>query len=123
MTKFKIFHDYGEELERRIRLRTYPLAIKMLETEQDIPEGAERPVRDLGYHVDLCQGFAISRREGKAMAMLCYVLSRSWATDGQKRPSISWKDTTASLGMSKTWQQAETMPAIFLAWKSASTQG
>ncbi len=70
MTRFDIFHSHGEELEKRLRLKTFPLAVKLLEKEEDIPEGAIRPKRDLGYHLALCQGFASSRREGALMAML-----------------------------------------------------
>ncbi len=68
--RLSIFHEYGEELERRIRLQTFPLAVKLLEKEEDIPEGAKRPVKDFGYHLLLCQGFAMSRREGTLLAML-----------------------------------------------------
>ena len=72
------FNSYGEELERQLRLNTFPLAVKLLEKEEDVPEGSIRPKRDLGYHLFLCQGFAMSRREGKLVAMLkedmwCYV--------------------------------------------------
>ena len=65
-----VFHNYGEELEKRIRLKTFPLAVKLLAKEQDIPEGAIRPLRDLGYHLPLCQCFAMSRREGTVIAEL-----------------------------------------------------
>ena len=65
-----IFHKYGEELEKRLRLQTFPLAIKLLEKEGDLPEGAIRPKRDLGRHLALCEGFATSRREGTTIAML-----------------------------------------------------
>jgi len=64
------FRKTAEEIEKRLRLKTFPLAIKMLEAEKDIPEGAVRPKRDLGYHLATCQGFAMSRREGKMLAML-----------------------------------------------------
>lgn len=57
-------HQYADELDRRLRLRTFPLAIRMIEREEDIPEGAVRPLRDLGAHYDLCQVFATSRRSG-----------------------------------------------------------
>lgn len=70
MTDLTVWHEYGEELERRLRLKTFPLALRMLETEGDIPEGAQRPLRDLGYHLSLCQGFQLSRREGITIAML-----------------------------------------------------
>jgi uncharacterized protein (DUF169 family) len=62
-------HDHGRELEQRIRLQTLPLAIKVLEKENEIPEDAERPIRDLGCHIAVCQGFAKSRREGALVAM------------------------------------------------------
>jgi uncharacterized protein (DUF169 family) len=69
MTDIAVLRNYGEELERRIRLRSFPLAIKLLNDENDIPQGAERPLRDFGYHLDLCQGYALSRREGNTIAM------------------------------------------------------
>jgi uncharacterized protein (DUF169 family) len=52
---------YGKELHERLRLKTYPTAVKMLERKGDIPEGALRPKRDLGYHLATCQGFPLSR--------------------------------------------------------------
>lgn len=68
--KLSLLAEYAEELERRLRLKTYPLAIKLLEGEKDIPEGAQRPLKDFGYHLSTCQGFAVSRRDGMVLAML-----------------------------------------------------
>lgn len=68
MAKFDVFHQYGDELEKRMRLRTFPLAVKMLEKEGDIPEGAKRPLRDFGYHTKTCQDFTMSRLEGMTVA-------------------------------------------------------
>jgi uncharacterized protein (DUF169 family) len=70
MTTLNDLSGYGKELERNLRLKTRPLALRMLESVQEIPEGAVRPVRDLGHHLSLCQGFAMSRREGAILAML-----------------------------------------------------
>jgi uncharacterized protein (DUF169 family) len=64
------YREYGEELERRLRLKTFPLALKLLRKEKDIPKGAIRPLKDLGCHISLCQTFQMSRREGKTVAML-----------------------------------------------------
>ena len=77
MTELETLHKYGEELEKRLHLKTFPLAVKLIEKEEDIPEGAVRPLRDLGYHMPLCQAFATSRRDGTLMAelkedMLCF---------------------------------------------------
>jgi uncharacterized protein (DUF169 family) len=95
MKDLRQLHDYGFELERRIRLQTYPIGIKLLKNEQDIPstpvnqhvagqtlwalrgeqesgdlpERPLRPLKDLGYHVALCQGYAMSRKEGITVAM------------------------------------------------------
>ncbi|MCD6297993.1 MAG: DUF169 domain-containing protein [Deltaproteobacteria bacterium] len=63
MAKLSVLNEYGEELERRIHLKTFPIAIKLLEKESDIPEDAERPLRDFGCRMTLCQGYALSRRE------------------------------------------------------------
>jgi len=64
------FNKYGEELENSLLLRTSPIAVKMLEKEEDIPKEAFRPKRDGGYHIAQCQAFGMSRREGKTVAML-----------------------------------------------------
>jgi len=70
MTALDEFNKYGEELERHLLLRSSPIAVKMLEKESDIPEGAIRPSKDRGYHLAQCQAFAMSRREGTTVAML-----------------------------------------------------
>ncbi len=70
MTTIKEYNSYGEELENRLKLRTFPVAVKMLEKEDDIPEGAFRPKRDKGIHLAQCQAFAMSRRDGMTVAML-----------------------------------------------------
>ena len=64
------FNRYGGDLEKHLMLRTSPIAVKMLEKESDIPEGAVRPFKDHGYHLSQCQAFAMSRREGTTVAML-----------------------------------------------------
>lgn len=64
------FNKYGEELENGLVLRTSPIAVKMIEKEEDIPKGAYRPKRDGGIHIAQCQAFGMSRRQGKTVAML-----------------------------------------------------
>ncbi len=70
MTTIKEYNQYGEELEKALMLKTSPIAVKMLESEKDIPEGAIRPKRDKGYHLAQCQAFAMTRRQGLTIAML-----------------------------------------------------
>ncbi len=70
LSELSTFNKYGEDLETTLLLRTSPIAVKMLEKEEDIPKGAFRPKRDGGYHLAQCQAFGMSRREGKTVAML-----------------------------------------------------
>jgi uncharacterized protein (DUF169 family) len=70
MTDLEKMHAAAEDLERYLRLKTYPLAIRLLREESEIPEGAKRPKRDEGTQYNLCQAFALSRRNGYTMAML-----------------------------------------------------
>jgi uncharacterized protein (DUF169 family) len=64
------YNRYGEDLERILLLRSSPVAVKMLEKEADIPEGAIRPKKDRGQHLAQCQAFAMSRRDRVTIAML-----------------------------------------------------
>jgi uncharacterized protein (DUF169 family) len=70
MADLDLYRGYGDELEKQLRLKTFPLALKLLEKEDDIPDGAQRPLKDFGHHLSLCQAFQISRRDGMALAML-----------------------------------------------------
>jgi len=53
------FHSYAEEIQRQLALQSSPLAVKMLEKEEDTPEGAKRPKRDFKVCLSQCQVFAI----------------------------------------------------------------
>ncbi len=64
------YRRYGEDLEKILLLRSLPIAVKMIEKEEEIPEGMVRPKRDRGHHLAQCQAFAMSRRDGAAIAML-----------------------------------------------------
>lgn len=63
------YREIGKEIEERLRLKSFPLAVKLLEEKESVPDNAERPLRDLGYHLPLCQAYQKSRREGTTMAM------------------------------------------------------
>jgi uncharacterized protein (DUF169 family) len=60
---------YGSDLLDMLVLRTYPVAVKMLKHESEIPKGAVRPKKDLGEHYAACQAFGIVRRRGTTLAM------------------------------------------------------
>jgi uncharacterized protein (DUF169 family) len=69
MPEIKDYNKYGEDLEKVLKLRFSPIAIKLLANENEIPEGAVRPKRDNKNHIALCQAFAMSRRQGLTVAM------------------------------------------------------
>lgn len=66
----KKYKKYGEELETLLRLQTSPIAVKMLENEDKIPEGAVRPKKDRNKHYAQCQAFSLSRRDRLTVAMV-----------------------------------------------------
>jgi len=61
---------YGIKIETYLKLDTFALAVKLLKNSKEIPSNAKRPKKNFGYHLSLCQAFAISRREGTSLAML-----------------------------------------------------
>lgn len=64
------FRELAKQIEEQLRVQTYPLALKLLKSADEIPEGAKRPRRDLGYRLSTCQCFAMSRRQGIVVAQL-----------------------------------------------------
>lgn len=70
MTELNNLHGWGEEIRNQLKLKTQPVAIKLLGNVEDIPPGANRPLKDMGYHLSLCQAFSMARREGATIAML-----------------------------------------------------
>ena len=64
------FREAAASLESILRLQTYPVAVKMLNSADEIPANAKRPVRDLGYHLSTCQVFSMARRQGITLAQL-----------------------------------------------------
>ena len=61
MTDLKLIN---EKLNKYIRPQTFPLAVKMCERSEDLPEGTKLPKRDLGISVALCQALNMARRYG-----------------------------------------------------------
>jgi len=65
-----VFNEFGKRIEEQIRPITYPIAVKMIENENDLPADAKRPRRDFGVCVSTCQCFSLSRRFGVMVAQL-----------------------------------------------------
>ena len=69
MTKEK-FNELGARLSRILTLRYSPIAMKLVFSEDEIPEGTHRPHKDKGEHLAMCQAFALVRRNRMAVTML-----------------------------------------------------
>jgi len=68
-TPVETMNTYGSDLLNLLVLRTYPVAVKMLKDESEIPQGAVRPKKDLSEHYAACQAFGIVRRRSTTLAM------------------------------------------------------
>ena len=58
----------GENLRSLINPSTFPVAVKFLKNESQIPGKAKRPLRDLKVKMAPCQGSAMARRYGWTVA-------------------------------------------------------
>lgn len=70
MPTIEEYRRYGEEIDELLRLDSFTLAIKMIQNQEEIPAAAVRPKKDRNQHIAQCQAFALTRREGKTVAML-----------------------------------------------------
>jgi len=70
MPTIEEFRSYGKEIDDLLRLDSFTVAVKMIRDMEEIPAEAVRPKRDLNQHIAQCQAFALTRREGKTVAML-----------------------------------------------------
>jgi len=54
-------HKMGKELEIWLRMRVHPIAVKLLKSKDEVPQGAIIPTRDWRHKYALCQAFARSQ--------------------------------------------------------------
>jgi uncharacterized protein (DUF169 family) len=71
----------NETFSFHLRPATFPVAIKMCEGTEELPEKVRLPQRDLGITISLCHAINMARRYGWAMAVdkyqSCYVAGLS----------------------------------------------
>ena len=61
--------ELGQALDRYIRPLTFPLALKMLKSEEEIPEKTRRPLQQMKKKIAICQGVGMARKYGWTVAM------------------------------------------------------
>ncbi|TXT58189.1 MAG: hypothetical protein BAJALOKI2v1_420011 [Promethearchaeota archaeon] len=62
------YRNAGNELYDKLRLLTYPVAIKFIKDYNEIPKKAQQPSK-LNQQLSLCQSFTMARRWGAFVAM------------------------------------------------------
>ena len=70
MTQPNNLKELSDQIETQLRVKTYPLAIKLIQNKDEIPEDAVQPSKDLGFCLSTCQAFSYSRRRGLTMIEL-----------------------------------------------------
>jgi uncharacterized protein (DUF169 family) len=61
--------EINEGLNTYVRPQTFPVAYKLVRSDDELPDRVKMPLRDLGYPITLCQATALSRRYGWTMAL------------------------------------------------------
>lgn len=70
MTKaIEEYRTFGQRIEALVRPATFPLAVKIVRSQAEIPPEYKRPSRDLGLQNFVCQNFKIARSYGWSMAV------------------------------------------------------
>jgi len=112
--------EIEQALNTYIRPGSFPVAIKMVTSVDEIPEKARRPKQDLGTPMPVCQGIALARRYGWVMAMgkddmLCplgaltlgFLPARSRFLDGSFNVPFWVKDQNARAKMARSLPRLE----------------
>ena len=61
--------EIDEAMSTYIKHQTYPLAVKMLAGEDEIPEDAKNPLKAFGVPFTLCQAIGLCRREALTLVL------------------------------------------------------
>jgi len=96
------------QLDLYIKPQTFPLAIRMLQSETEIPEKTRRPFRDMKKRVAICQGIGMARKLGWSVAMGKEDMSCSLgaAPFGFFKDASFWAEGNICAGMFTATQEA-----------------
>ncbi|MCJ7772104.1 MAG: DUF169 domain-containing protein [Desulfobacterales bacterium] len=64
MEDLKKYHEVGQTFIDRLKLTTYPVAVKMISPDEDVPEAALQPAAVFGSEVPACLVYTYCRRTG-----------------------------------------------------------
>jgi len=61
--------EFDRAIARHVRPGTFPLAVRMVTSDEDLPDRTRRPREAFGHTVAICQTFSIARRYGWQLAV------------------------------------------------------
>ena len=64
MQDHKKYHDIGQAFITELKLMTYPVAVRLIEPDEEEPEGAVSPRLMFGSEVPACLAYTYCRRTG-----------------------------------------------------------
>jgi len=103
----------NEAFNRYLRPQTFPVAVRLCKSADELPERVRIPERDLGYSVSLCHAIGLARRYGWTIAVdknqTCWVAGISMGFLPLKADVVdgSFQESLGLWGQSK--EQAATM--------------
>jgi uncharacterized protein (DUF169 family) len=65
-----IYNEYGRRIEEQIRPASNIIAVKMLESLDEIPQGSKRPIEHYSKSMATCQSLALTRKYGELIVQL-----------------------------------------------------
>jgi uncharacterized protein (DUF169 family) len=96
-TELHQYRKYGERIETMIRPATFPLAVKMINSEAELLPEFKRPSRDLKLQNFICQNFKMSRSYGWTIAITetdinCKPARMIYGWDNPSEEELAWAD-------------------------------
>jgi uncharacterized protein (DUF169 family) len=96
MVELKKYHEIGQKIEKYIRPATFPLAIKLIQDESEIPPKTKRPSEDLKVQNFVCQNFKMARTYGWTIAVTakdcnCLLARAVYGWDPVTPEGMKWK--------------------------------
>jgi uncharacterized protein (DUF169 family) len=93
--ELRTYHEFGEKIEEFLRPATFPLSIKLIKSESEIPPGSKRPSTDLKLQNFICQNFKMSRSYGWTIAVTekdcnCRAARSVYGWDPITAESVEW---------------------------------
>jgi len=101
-----------------LRLKTFPVGVKFLKEQQELPEKARRPALFLKKKIAICQAMTMARNYGWQMAItaedvICVLASLAFgfttATDARKEMADSFFESDYKSSMEKTVSEVDQM--------------